>query len=96
VNKPCLDCGQLTPRTRCPTHERARSRARGTTTQRGYGAAHQQRKAHDEQGTTPADPCPKCGLPLGPPPWDQGHTEDRAGYEGPTHIRCNRNTARRR
>jgi hypothetical protein len=24
--KPCLDCGQLTPRTRCPTHERAKQR----------------------------------------------------------------------
>jgi hypothetical protein len=94
--KRCLECATLTPRTRCPTHERAKSRARGTTTQRGYGAAHQQRKAHDERGTTPADPCPKCGLPLGPPPWDQGHTSDRAGYEGPTHIRCNRNTAKRR
>jgi hypothetical protein len=93
--KRCLECPTLTPRTRCPTHERARSRARGTTTQRGYGWDHQQRKAHDEQGTTPADPCPKCGHPLGPPPWDQGHTPDRAGYEGPTHIRCNRATARR-
>jgi hypothetical protein len=96
--KRCLDCFRwATPgKSRCTEHDRARDGARGTSTQRGYGWQHQQAKAHDEQETTPDDPCPKCGLPLGPPPWDQGHTKDRAGYEGPTHIRCNRATARRR
>jgi hypothetical protein len=92
----CLDCPRLTPRSRCPDHERARNRARGTTTTRGYGWQHQQRKAQDEAITTPATPCPRCGLPLGPPPWDQGHTDDRTGYQGPTHRRCNRDTAKRR
>jgi hypothetical protein len=96
--KRCLECFRwaLPGKSRCAEHERARSRARGTTTQRGYGAAHQQRKAQDEATITEADPCPRCHLPLGPLPWDQGHTSDRAGYEGPTHIRCNRNTARKR
>jgi hypothetical protein len=91
----CLDCPRLTTGTRCPSCTRAKDRKRGTTSARGYGWDHQQRKAEDEEHTTPADPCPRCGLPLGPPPWDQGHTSDRTGYEGPTHIRCNRNTARR-
>jgi hypothetical protein len=96
MRKPCLDCGALSPNTRCPTHTRAKSRARGTTTARGYGHQHQQRKAQDEATTLPTDPCPKCGLPLGPPPWDQGHTDDRLDYQGPTHPACNRDTARRR
>jgi len=94
--KRCLDCPTLTTATRCPTHTRVRDRQRGTTTQRGYGWQHQQAKAQDEATTSEADPCPRCGQPLGPPPWDQGHTPDRTGYEGPTHTRCNRATARRR
>lgn len=96
--KRCLDCFRwaLPGKPRCADHQRAKSRARGTTTARGYGWQHQQRRAQDMATTTPVDPCPKCGLPLGPPPWDEGHTDDRTGWEGPTHIRCNRNTARRR
>lgn len=37
--RPCIDCGTLTPNTRCPIHTRARSRARdqqrGSRQQRG-------------------------------------------------------------
>lgn len=94
--RPCLDCDRLSPRSRCPTCTRGRDRKRGTTTQRGYGWAHQQRKAEDEASALPTDPCPKCGQPLGPPPWDQGHTDNRAEYEGPTHPACNRNTTANR
>lgn len=96
--KRCLDCFRwATPgKPRCPTHTRARDRARGTREQRGYGYQHRQAKAADEAATTPENTCPKCGLPLGLPPWDQGHTDDRQGWQGPTHIRCNRATAARR
>jgi hypothetical protein len=93
--RPCLDCGALSPNTRCPTHTRARDRARGTSTQRGYGWTHQQQRAHDLANHDPADPCPRCGLPLGDGPLDEGHTEDRAGYLGLMHQACNRDTARR-
>lgn len=92
----CLDCPRLTTGSRCPSCTRAKNRKRGTTSQRGYGWNHQQRKAQDEAATLPTDPCPRCHQPLGPPPWDQGHTTDRAGYEGPTHQACNRATAKKK
>jgi hypothetical protein len=96
--KRCLECATLTPRTRCPTHERARSRARGTTSQRGYGADHARLRAHLVTTYHPSDPCPRCGLPLGldPDALDLAHTEDRQGYLGLMHAPCNRDTARRR
>jgi len=34
--KPCLVCGEATPRTRCPQHESARNIDRGSSHQRGY------------------------------------------------------------
>jgi 5-methylcytosine-specific restriction endonuclease McrA len=39
----CLDCGARTKGSRCSACQARRSAARGTTTQRGYGAAHQRR-----------------------------------------------------
>lgn len=41
----------------------------------------------------PTDPCPHCKLPLGPirpDRLDYDHTEDRTGYRGLSHRRCNR------
>lgn len=41
---PCLDCGVLVrSSSRCARCQSKRDAARGTTTQRGYGAAHQRR-----------------------------------------------------
>jgi len=97
--KRCLerDCPTLTPTTRCPTHTRAKDRARGTTTQRGYGKEHAALRAHLVATYHPDDPCPKCGLPLGPDPsmLDLGHTEGRKGWTGLEHRAHNRATARR-
>jgi hypothetical protein len=95
--KRCLDCFRwaLPGKPRCHLHTRAKDQARGTTTARGYGWAHQQQRAADHASALPSDPCPRCGQPLGPPPWDQGHTPDRQDYEGPTHPACNRATAKK-
>ena len=65
-----------------------------TTSQRGYGTAHQRlrqqwQQAIDQGGVT----CARCGYPIPPEQpraWDLGHTEDRSGYTGPEHARCNR------
>lgn len=62
VNRPCLDCGALTPGNRCPTHQRRqdnqRYARRGTTTERGYGYAYEQRRATVLAGATH---CATCG-----------------------------------
>ncbi len=34
--RPCLTCGEPTPRTRCPQHESELNIARGSSTARGY------------------------------------------------------------
>lgn len=64
----------------------------GSTTARGYGAAHQRERAkwkpHVEAGLVD---CARCGKRIQPGmAWDLGHTDDRAGYTGPECRRCNR------
>lgn len=46
----------------------------------------------------PADPCARCGRPLGPDPSriDLGHRDDRLGYNGLEHRRCNRQAGARK
>lgn len=36
ANRPCIECGTPSPRTRCPLHEADRNRERGSSAQRGY------------------------------------------------------------
>jgi hypothetical protein len=100
----CLDCPRLTSRSRCPEHERARSRARGTTTQRGYDANHQrlrrkwQRLLNNAWGLGQAGlACWRCKQPiLWDQPWDLGHYDNSRITAGPEHRTCNRATATRR
>ncbi len=72
----------------------------GTTTERGYGHAHQQlRKAWaKELKRLGVLPCARCGEPVyDGDEWDLGHTDDRTAYTGPEHrCRCNRADGGRR
>lgn len=76
----------------------ARVRWYGTTTQRGYGAAHQAERRDRLKAYRPGDLCAHCGRPLTYWPLavarrylDLPHTADRTGYlPGLAHRACNR------
>lgn len=57
-----------------------------------YDRTHEAVRRHLLATTTPADPCWRCGLPLGPDPSrvDLGHRDDGPGWAGLEHSRCNR------
>jgi hypothetical protein len=68
-----------------------------TTTERGYGAAHQAEKARwqptiDQGEARCAEPI--CLMPsrvIQPgPDWDLAHDRVNGGYLGPAHPKCNR------
>jgi hypothetical protein len=65
-----------------------------TSAERGYGYAH--RKARKEWKVlveAGGVSCARCSQPIEPgTPWDLDHTEDRTGYLGASHSRCNRAT----
>ena len=77
-----------------------------TTTARGYGAAHQRARRDALKALQDGDPCSRCGRPMyRGQDLDLDHTDDRTGYRGLAHRRCNqiagakkggRITARRR
>jgi len=78
-------------------HVRQRERAATvsddrTTAEKGYGWAHQQeRERWAPKVKTGRVRCSRCTEPIGPrEPWDLDHTDDRKGYLGPAHRRCNR------
>lgn len=93
----CPTIGNWT-RGRCPIHERARDKQRGTRAQRGYDAAYdRERKAwqarldHGERLT-----CWRCGNPIDPAAWHLGHDDhDRTVIHGPECPPCNLSAAGR-
>ena len=96
------DCPELikpgTRDGRCTTHRRTKNRARGRSTQRGYGTQHQQLRAHWQRRLNNGEPiqCWRCGQPINTDAWDLGHTDSRTGYAGPECRPCNRATAPRK
>ena len=87
-------CPQLTNTTRCPTHTRAKDKARGTRQQRGYDAAHVKEAAAWRAKIARGEhvTCWRCGLPItDPDDCHLGHDDrDRSITRGPEHGRaCN-------
>lgn len=102
MNRPCAEPGCPNignwNRGRCPTHQRAKDQARGTTTQRGYGSTHQQLRAALQrkmnQGHTYQ--CWRCGNDIDPEHWQLGHDDiNRDVYRGPECVPCNTATSTR-
>ena len=89
----CLEpgCPELIDQgaSRCVDHERARDKARGTSTERGYGADHIKLRA-DLAPKAIGKICHFCNEPMLPgQPLALDHTEDRTGYRGMVHTGCN-------
>ncbi len=64
----------------------------GSTTARGYGAAHQAERAKwAPLVAQEIIACARClRLILAGQPWDLDHDGTRTGYLGPSHRKCNR------
>lgn len=86
-------CGELTPKTRCPEHARAKSRDAGTKQQRGYDAEYDRQRRADiarlERGEVLT--CWRCGTVVYPHDYSLGHCDDdRTIIHGPEHLKqCN-------
>lgn len=90
----CRHCPTLVPadayKGMCPNCRRATDQARGTRTQRGYGAAHQTERAQIAADIRAGKDirCVTCNQPL-TPDFHYGHTDDRTGHIGPQCPLCN-------
>jgi hypothetical protein len=84
-------CPELTDQTRCVAHARTQDKRRGTRQQRGYDAAHDRSRAKwARKVATGQVMCARCKKRISPlEPWHLDHTDDRAGYLGPSHGHCN-------
>lgn len=84
-------CPEIQEATRCTDHTRQVEQARGTRQQRGYDRAHERlRKQHAPKVDAGLAKCARCHLPILPgQAWALDHTDDRAGYLGPSHATCN-------
>jgi hypothetical protein len=76
-------------------------RYQGKTSERGYGSSHQALRSRLLAAWKPGQPCARCGQPIyyiwtwdlngkRVSAVDLGHTDDRRGYAGLEHRRCNR------
>lgn len=99
MKRPCRYCGKPTwsPHSPfCLAHRPSREQrqlwAMKDRASRGYGAAH--KAVRERVGALVASglaTCARCGEAIAPgSAWDLGHTDDRTGYTGAEHSRCNR------
>lgn len=84
-------CPETQAERRCPAHRRDTERARGTRQQRGYDATHDRlRRSWAPKVERCEVKCARCDqLILPGQTWHLDHKNDRTGYLGPSHERCN-------
>ena len=95
------NCPQLVPQGQrfCHAHAHAYNQQRGSSTARGYDAAHRHlRRAWEARlATGETHICAKCGQPVtAADQWDLGHTDNRQSWTGPEHRSCNRDDGQRK
>jgi hypothetical protein len=75
----------------CAADRYEAERLRGTPAERGYDAQHRAlRKTWARKVKAGGVRCARCGKPIAPTDlWHLDHTDDRAGYLGPSHQACN-------
>jgi hypothetical protein len=103
----CIGCRNLfnldsTGTLRCPACQKTATQkrnARAPRAGRGYDAAHDRERRRWEpvvaagNGWCTQRECLEETRYIAPgAPWDLAHNEDRTGYKGPAHRRCNRAT----
>jgi hypothetical protein len=84
-------CPEITANRRCPEHMRATEQQRGSRQARGYGPEHDRlRRRWRPKVEAGLVDCARCKgrIWLGER-WHLDHTDDRSGYLGPSHERCN-------
>lgn len=89
------NCPQLVPQGQrfCHAHAHSYNQRRGSSTARGYDAAHRhlRRVWEARLATGETHTCAKCGQPVtASDQWDLGHTDNRQSWTGPEHRSCNR------
>lgn len=90
-------CPELQAESRCANHRRENNKRAGTTSERGYGTEHKaERRQWEPHVAAGKVKCWRCKQRISPlERWELGHFDDRSGYGGPEHVRCNRATAGR-
>lgn len=77
----------------CQQHATIKRNARAPRASRGYDHAHVAKRAELLTLFRPGDPCALCGQPMASKTGlDLAHNEDRTGWKGLAHARCNRAT----
>lgn len=81
--------GAITDQPRCSACSRVKDRERGTSAERGYGAAHR-RLSERERAAAVGSTCHLCGRVMAAGQrLALDHTPDRTGYRGVVHESCN-------
>ena len=87
-------CPRISDASLCPPHRAEYEKRRGSPKQRDYGANHQAERERLKRAGIQNFNCARCGRRFHQlEPFDLGHTDDRNGWSGPEHQRCNRQAA---